>query len=203
MKQDYEARLNEDEQKFDEERQFLQSQLSQLQFESKAQLDKTERELLLLRNDHENLISIHAEKLEQLKSLQESSSSHLQVQMRSHTEQLTLLQGKIDTQTTQLTTKEQALITANLSLEHMKTDLARKKAQLAALENDKKVEVERLETKINTLRQDNQGLKDELQAKKMEYSREIALKDQSIQFLERKIVEQQAMTDTRLRELEE
>ena len=37
----------------------------------------------------------------------------------------------------------------------------------------------------------------------MECSREIALKDQSIEFLEKKIVEQQAMSETRLRELEE
>ena len=53
------------------------------------------------------------------------------------------------------------------------------------------------------MRQENQGLKDEVQAKKMECSREIALKDQSIEFLEKKIVEQQAMSETRLRELEE
>ena len=37
----------------------------------------------------------------------------------------------------------------------------------------------------------------------MECSRDIALKDQSIEFLEKKIVEQQAMTELRLRELEE
>ena len=77
MRQDYEARISEDELKFDEERQFLQSQLSQLQFESKAQLDQAQRELLLLRNDHDNLMAIHAEKLEQLKTLQESSASSL------------------------------------------------------------------------------------------------------------------------------
>lgn len=95
------------------------------------------------------------------------------------------------------------MITANLSLETTKNDLGRKKAQISSLEESQKAEVERLETKINSLRQENQGLKDEVQAKKMECSREIALKDQSIEFLEKKIVEQQAMSETRLRELEE
>jgi len=69
LRSDYEARISEDELKFDEERQFLQSQLSQLQFESKAQLDMTQRDMLLLRNEHDNLIAIHAEKQEQLKTL--------------------------------------------------------------------------------------------------------------------------------------
>lgn len=34
MREEYEQRISEDEQKFDEERTFLQSQLSQLKFES-------------------------------------------------------------------------------------------------------------------------------------------------------------------------
>lgn len=37
----------------------------------------------------------------------------------------------------------------------------------------------------------------------MECSREIALKDQSIEFLDKKLQEQQSMSDARLRELEE
>ena len=69
--------------KFEEERQFLQQSISQLQFESKAQLDKTQRELLLLNNDHENLQAIHAEKIDQLRSLQESSEISIQNQVRN------------------------------------------------------------------------------------------------------------------------
>lgn len=67
--------------------------------------------------------------------------------------------------------------------------MGRKKAQISSMEESQKAEVDRLESKINSLRQDNQSLKDEVQAKKMECSREIALKDQSIEFLEKKILE--------------
>lgn len=55
IRAEFENRISEDEQKFDEERQFLSSQLSQLQFESQTQLDKTQRELILARNNLENL----------------------------------------------------------------------------------------------------------------------------------------------------
>lgn len=104
--------------KFEEERQFLQQSLSQLQFESKAQLDKTQRELLLLNNDHENLQAIHAEKIDQLRSLQESSEISIQNQSRLHAEQASSLQEKIDSLSMSGNTKDQALITSNLSLQH-------------------------------------------------------------------------------------
>ena len=99
--------------------------------------------------------------------------------------------------------KDQALITANLSLDHTKAELQRKKSQLSALEDSQKTELDKLETKINTLRSENQELKDEVQAKKMMCSREIALKDQSIEFLEKKILEQQSMAENRQREMED
>ena len=48
-----------------------------------------------------------------------------------------------------------------------------------------------------------QGLKDDLQGKAMEFSREIALKDQSIEFLKRRIEESSSHSDERTKELEE
>ena len=89
------------------------------QFESQTRLDKTQRELMLLRNEFENLQVIHKEKLDQLRSLEESSSSNLQSQMKSHLEEISKLQEKLETQALTLTTKEQAIVTVNLSLEQL------------------------------------------------------------------------------------
>jgi len=75
LRDEYEARISEDEMRFDEERQFLQTQLSQLQFELQATLDKRERELMLLRNEHENLLLLHSQKLDQVAHLEQTSAS--------------------------------------------------------------------------------------------------------------------------------
>jgi len=65
------------------------------------------------------------------------------------------------------------------------------------------MEVQKLEDKINGLRDENQGLKDELQGKRMDFSREIALNDQSVEFLKKKIDDQQSLSEQRVRELED
>ena len=78
----------------------------------------------------------------------------MQAQLRTHSENMTDLQAKLDNLSLQLTTKEQALITAKLTLEHAQTDLTRKRAQLEALEDTQKGDVNRLEGKNGTLRDD-------------------------------------------------
>ena len=100
------------------------------------------------------------------------------------------MQEKVETLSVAQTTKEQALITANLSLETCQADLARKKVALENLEEAQKNEVSRLEEKVTSLRDENQGLKDALQGRSMDSSRDIALKDQTISFLEHKLADQ-------------
>ena len=55
-------------------------------------------------------------------------------QLRTHVEEINKLQEKVETLAIALTTKEQILITTNLSLETCRSDLMRKKTQLETLE---------------------------------------------------------------------
>ena len=57
------------------------------------------------------------------------------------------------------------------------------------MEETQRSDIEKLEAKIGVLRDENQGLKDDLQGKMMEFSRDLALKEQSIGFLEKKLTE--------------
>lgn len=57
--------------------------------------------------------------------------------------------------TVTLTSREQALITVNLNLEHTQADLTRRKAQLDSLEEAQKAEITKLEDKIALLRDEN------------------------------------------------
>ena len=52
-----------------------------------------------------------------------------------------------------------------------------------------KEEKQKLEDKIQVLRTENEALKDEIQIKKVDLSKEIALKDQKYEFLENKVAE--------------
>ena len=90
-----------------------------------------------------------------------------------------------------------------LTLEQCQADLARKKVALENLEEAQKSEVSRLEEKVTSLRDENQGLKDALQGRNMDSSRDIALKDQTISFLEHKLADQQSISEKRQRELED
>ena len=71
---------------------------------------------MLLRNEHENLMTIHSEKVEQHRLMESSNSAHQQSLMEKHSEIVTSLQVKVETLSLNLAHKEQALISANLSL---------------------------------------------------------------------------------------
>ena len=110
---------------------------------------------MLLGNDHENLQVINAEKVESLKQLKESSESQIESQKRLYTDQIANLETKIESLAIQQNSKDQALITSNLSLQHCQSDLTRKRSQLEALEKSQKVEIDKLEAKVTTLRDEN------------------------------------------------
>jgi len=63
--------------------------------------------------------------------------------------------------------------------------------------------MQRMEEKVSSLRDENQNLKDALQGKNIDSSRDLALKDQKILFLEHKLTDSQAMAAMRQRELED
>ena len=65
-----------------------------------------------------------------------------------------------------------------------------------------KEEKQKLEDKIQVLRAENEALKDEIQMKKVDLSKEIALKDQKYEFLENKVTEMQQQHKARVMELE-
>ena len=96
MKLEYETRINEEETKFDEERQILQTQFQQLKFESQARIDKMERDLMLLKGEHENQAKVLEDKSNQIKSMEESQNERFDCIKKAFGDEKSELQTKID-----------------------------------------------------------------------------------------------------------
>ena len=173
--EEYEVKLKDEQQQRAEEVGSLQNELAECDLRCHEVITQLEQEAELSKQKIKTLEDQLKESKDQFNRLQSINSKSLEQQMNNFTEERKNMLEKIEKLSYELTVKERELTTyenKNLSLQQ---DIERTSKSIKEWKAERITEKTSLSEKIETLKDKNQQLRDELMQRKLEYSRESAL----------------------------
>ncbi len=224
MKRYFEAEKGDAEIKLSEERQKMQRKFEEQErtfTENYKELEKTKDHIIdelteqkeAIEHEHQNYV-IHSEldmssAQQQIESLnrflneqkesftriQASHKENLELQIDSYTKEKAALNEKIERIEDSFNKKERENAVLNVKKEHLENDLSKAVKSIEGLKSEFDLERKTLEEKQVTFQAKYQQLYDELLLRKGDFSRELALKIQEIEFQSRKIADLQKGID--------
>lgn len=224
MKKYFEAEKADAEIKLGEERQKMQRKFEDQEIiftENYKELEKTKDRIIdelteqkeAIENEHQNYViqseldmssaqqqieSLNRflnEQKESFARIQASHKENLELQIDSYTKEKAALNEKIERIEDNLNKKERENAVLTVKKEHLENDLAKALRNCESLKSEFDSERKALDEKYANLQAKYQQQYDELLLRKGDFSRELALKQQEIEFQSRKITDLQANID--------
>ncbi len=173
----------------------LEEELGHLDAEHHEYTIRTEQDLSLKTQQIEDLERFFNEQKENLINLQQAHKLDLEKQLESHladkknlsekAESLNLLINKLE--------KENAIL--QVQKEYLEADIETLKADIASFLAQSESQKSNLTEKYKSYEEKYKAIYDDLLIKTGDYSRDLALKKQEVEFLEKKLLEQQVYID--------
>lgn len=156
---------------------------------------QAEQDLNLCNQQIESLNKFLNEQKESLANIQASHKQNLEFQIESYNKEKASLNEKIDSLVENLNKREKENVVLIVKKEHLENDIIKLHKNIESIKTEFENEKRAQEEKFNNTQSKYQALYDELLLKKGDFSRELALKQQEIEFQNKKISNLQESID--------
>lgn len=173
----------------------LEEELSNLDSEHNDYVIRMEQDVILKNQQIETLQKFFNEQKENFVNLQNSHKFALEKQLEHYNNEKAILLEKSENMIITINKLEKHNSIIQIKKEYLEEDIAGLTNKIEILQSDFEQERNNLKDKIKTYEDKYQAMYDKLLIKTGEFSREVALKNQEVEFLEKKNVEQQIYID--------
>ena len=185
----YKEKFNEIEESKNKKIEELEEELEKLENNYNDYADNMEQDVSLKNQQIEDLTKFLNDQKENFAYLQSSQKISLQTQMEYHNKEKNSLLEKIDNLNNNLNKKEKENSILTVKKEYLEEDIKKLEANTEILKSDFDLEKNKLNEKVKSFESKYQNLYDKLLIKTGEFTREVALKSQEIEFLDKKLKE--------------
>lgn len=187
--EEYEDRLKEEQEKYEDEINSLQEELKDYEDSKAKEIQQYKHKLALDSQKIANLENYLQNLKEQLSSIQQSHSQAIESQLNGFNSERSLLLDKIERLVGEVSLKEREVTTMEFRLESVQSKAKESEKELEESKEQMIKERSAYLDRMDMAKKANHKLADEVNQKKSDYKREIALANQHIEFQAAKIAE--------------
>lgn len=195
LQEEYETRLKEEQNLHEEEMESLRDDLRETETNQTAIINQLEHELALKTQQIETLEKYAKETKESLQALQSNNSATMEQQMAMFTAERKTLLAKIESLTGELNKRERELFALGQKKENLEGAIGKKEEAYEQAKKEFSEEKTQLLEKMEELKGKLTVVNDEYLNSKIELGKDLALSNQQIEFMKKKIEEQQKSLD--------
>jgi len=173
----------------------LEEELSNLESEHREYSIRIEQELNLKTQQAEDLERFFNEQKENMINLQNSHKLEIEKQLENYTSEKKSLYDKNESLTSTINKLEKENAILQVKKEYLEEDIEKLNSQTEIMSSEFETEKASIIEKAKNFEEKYKAIYDELLIKTGDYSRDIALKKQEVEFLEKKLFEQQTYID--------
>lgn len=174
----------------------LEEELANIEAEQHEYTIRTEQELSLKAQQIEDLERFFNEQKENMLNLQQAHKLEVEKQLENHSAEKKNLNEKIENLNNSLNRLEKENAKLQVQKEYLEADIENFKAEIESLKAQFENAKFSLIEKAKNFEEKYKLIYDDLLIKTGDYSRDLALKKQEVEFLEKKLLEQQSYIDS-------